>query len=135
MNCLVMTMRRGQRRRGDGGEIVEETNELHFHTSTPLSRLWICNCVCTCVCTCVCNSICTCENKLYFHMSTLLRHHNSKLPLSAVDSLFSIRPNFLTKLQTFTFATCARKKEEKLAPERDSNPLSLVLVTVVKRTI
>ena len=61
---LVMTMRRGQRRRGDGGEIVEETNELHFHTSTPLSRLWICNCVCTCVCTCVCNSICTCENDI-----------------------------------------------------------------------
>ena len=109
-------MRRGQRRRGDGGEIVEETNELHFHTSTPLSRLWICNCVCTCACTCVCNSICTCENKLYFHMSTLLRHHNSKLPLSAVDSLFSIRPNFLTKLQTFTFATCARKKKKNLRP-------------------
>ena len=52
-----------------------------------------------------------------------------------VDSLFSISPNFLTKLQTFTFATCAPKEEEKLAPERDSNPLSLVLVTVVKRTI
>ena len=52
-----------------------------------------------------------------------------------LDSLFSISPNFLTKLQTFTFPTCARKKEEKLAPERDSNPLSLVLVTVVKRTI
>ena len=74
-------------------------------------------------------------NKLYFHTSTLLRHHNSKLPASALNSLFCIRPNFLTKLQTFTFATCVQKKEEKLAPERDSNPLSLVLVTVVKRTI
>ena len=72
-------------------------------------------------------------NELQFHTSTLLQHHNSKLPLSPLDDslgfLASPAPIF------FCETSCNRLLSLLLAVERNSNPLSHVLVTVVKRAI